>query len=531
MTPLLIDIFMECDLVIKNGLIYDGTGREPFRADIGVSDGRLACIGTGEIQGREVIDAEGKAVSPGFIDAHGHSGFSLLADGRAESKVFQGITTEIGGNCGLSVAPLRGEYLEARREDLRAAGIDEEWENLSGYRRLLQQRGISINFATLCGHGNLRGGVLGFREGLPGDKDLREMAELLVSTLREGAIGLSTGLIYPPGIFSDTPELIHIASFLEGKRHIYTSHIRSEGDGLLEAVEEAGEIGRRAGVAVHISHLKCWGRSNWGKIDDLIGKIEGFRNQGLLITADRYPYTASSTDLDAILPAWAHEGGRRGLLEKLKEPATRRKMEAALRKRDNEEWSLITISSVSNKERQWMEGKSLFQISEALDKRPEYIVVDLLLEERLMVQAIFFVMSEENLRRIYSLPFVMVGTDSASRPIVPEGETGRPHPRGFATFPRFIGRYARDEGLLSLQEAVRRCTGLVADTFRLKKRGYIREGCFADMIIFDPSSIIDRADYVNPFQPPTGIETVIVNGEVVAEGGEHTGALPGRFIP
>jgi len=521
---------MEYDLVIINGVIYDGTGREPFRADLGVSGGRIAYIGSEEIRAREVIDAEGKAVCPGFIDVHGHSGFSLLADGRAESKVFQGITTEIGGNCGLSVAPLRGEYLEARREEMKALGIDDKWESLSDYRRLLERRGISINFATLCGHGNLRGGVLGFREGLPGEKDLQEMAELLQVTLRDGAIGLSTGLIYPPGIFSDTPELLHLAFLLEGKKHIYTSHIRSEGDGLLEAVEEAGEIALRTGVPVHISHLKCWGRANWGKIDDLIGTIEGFRNQGLLMTADRYPYTASSTDLEAILPVWAHEGGRRGLLNRLEEPATRRKIEKVLRERDDEDWRLITVSAVMSQELRWMEGKSLLEIAETVGRRPEILVVELLEREELKVQALFFVMSEKNLRRIYSLPFVMVGTDSTSRALIPGEGTGLPHPRGFGTFPRFIGRYARDEGLLSLQEAVRRCTGLVADTFRLKGRGYIREGCFADLVIFDPSSIIDRADYVNPFQSPTGIEMVIVNGEVVAEGGEHTGRFPGRFI-
>jgi len=521
---------MKFDLAINNGLVYDGSGREPVEVNIGLRAGMIACISRDRLDAARQMDAKGLAVSPGFIDAHGHSGFYLLADGQAESKVLQGVTTEIGGNCGLSVVPLRGEYLEVRREEMKTLGIDEEWESLSEYRRLLEHRGISINFATLCGHGNLRGGVIGFREGEPGENDLHDMRELLQVTLREGAIGLSTGLIYPPGIFSDTEELIRLASCLDGKRHIYTTHMRSEGDALLEAVEEAGEIGLRAKVPVHISHLKCWGSKNWGKIEALIEKIVGFRNQGLLMTADRYPYTASSTDLDAVLPAWAHEGGRRGLLEKLQEPETRRKMEAALRKRDNEDWSRITISSVSSKERQWMEGKSLFQISEALDKRPEYIVVDLLLEERLMVQAIFFVMSEENLRRIYSLPFVMVGTDSTSRPLVHGEGAGLPHPRGFGTFPRFIGRYARDEGLLSLQEAVRRCTGLVADTFRLKGRGYIREGCFADLVIFDPSSIIDRADYVNPFQSPTGIEMVIVNGEVVAEGGEHTGRFPGRFI-
>ncbi len=521
---------MRFDIAINNGLVYDGSGRRPMVVNVGILGVEIACIRRERLDAARQIDARGLAVSPGFIDAHGHSGFSLLADGRAESKVLQGITTEIGGNCGLSVAPLRGEYLEARREDLRAAGVGEAWESLSGYRRLLERRGISMNFATLCGHGNLRGGVLGFSKGLPGERDFHEMTELLFRTLREGAIGLSTGLIYPPGIFADTTEIIRLVSFLDEERHIYTTHMRSEGDALLEAVGEAGEIGLRAKVPVHISHLKCWGRKNWGKIEALIEKIVGFRNQGLLMTADRYPYTASSTDLDAILPAWAHEGGRRGLLEKLQEPETRKKMESALRERDNEEWSLITVSSVSSKERRWMEGESLSQLSETLGKRPESVVLDLLLKERLMVQAIFFVMSEENLRRIYSLPFVMVGTDSASRPMVPEEDSGLPHPRGFGTFPRFIGRYARDEGLLGLQEAVRRCTGLVADTFRLKGRGYIREGCFADLVIFDPSSIIDRAEFLNPFQAPSGIEMVIVNGEVVAEEGEHTGRLPGRFI-
>lgn len=521
---------MKFDLVISNGLVYDGTGREPERWNLGISGNRIAFTGREVIRGKREINAEGLIVAPGFIDVHGHSDFTLLSDGRAMSKVLQGITLEIGGNCGLSAAPLIGEYREARIDEIEKIGIEEQWTTLAEYRSILERRGISINFGVLCGHGNLRGGVMGYSGRKAKSIEIEEMSRLLSDTLSEGALGLSTGLIYPPGCFADTDEIIDLVRVLDKKRHIYATHIRGEGERVIDSVKEVLRIGEESGRKVHISHLKTWGEENWNKLESILNLINFGRGAGISVTADRYPYVASFTDLDVILPEWAKEGGRRKTIKRLKSSEDATRIRRFLMKKPGFFWNKVMVSFIQNESYRWVEGMKIAEIGERMGLSPVDTVIKLLVGSELRAGAIYFVMSEENLERILSLTGVMVGSDSSSRSLSCNNRQELPHPRAFGTFPRFLKRYVIDERLFEMKRALRMCTGLAADTFKLKDRGYIKEGFFADITVFDPESITDRATYRNPTMPPQGIEWVIVNGDIVVEQGLHTGARPGMFI-
>lgn len=482
-----------------------------------------------------MIDVGGLAVSPGFIDTHGHSEFSLLRE-PPEGKVFQGVTSEINGNCGLSAAPLIGDALRQREKDLK--GIGPRWSTFNEYFRLLEENGLFINFATLAGHGNIRASVMGYGDRRPGSAELQGMKRLLLEALGAGAIGFSTGLIYPPGIYSDTEELIELAkygitnSIFAGGRapFIYASHMRSEGERLLEAIEEVIDIGRSAGVRVHVSHIKTSGRQNWHKADEAIALMDDARARGISLTCDRYPYTAASTDLDCVLPTWAYEGGGAEELKRLKDPRSRDKIksELALKPLD---WSAIAISTVTLDNNKWMEGKSMADIALKMDKPPVDALLDILIEEELTVDAVFHSMDEENLRRFLSLPYAMIGSDSTARSF---GGAGKPHPRGFGTFPRFLKLYAEKRGVHAppwpLSEAIRKITTLPAQTFNIKMRGAIKEGFMADIVVFDPKKIADTATFDNPYMKPEGIHHVIVNGVPVLSGGRLTGERPGRVL-
>jgi N-acyl-D-amino-acid deacylase len=518
------------DILIKKGYIIDGSGLEPIIGSIGISGDRIALVSHDPEESapaETVIDAEGFVVSPGFIDTHSHSEFTLLADSRAEGKVLQGITTEINGNCGLSAAPLIGDAMIQREGDLRELGIEERWSNLKEYFLILEKRGLTMNFATLVGHGNLRASVIGYRDKRPLRHDIQDMLNLLDESIRDGAIGLSTGLIYPPGVYSDREEIIELASSI--KDLIYTTHMRSEGDMIEEAVEETIDVGRRSGIHVHISHIKTSGKKNWTKIDRIIDMIEKARNDGVEITADRYPYVAASTDLDAILPAWAYEGGVEKELERLRDQQMREVMRAEILSQhpENEYWSNIMVSSVANEDKIWMEGKSIEELSIMLKKNPVDLLFDILLEERLRVGAIFFSMTEENLSRFLSLPYVMIGSDSSARSFNGKTKVGKPHPRGFGSFPRFLHRYA---DTLGLSDAIHKITALPAMTFSLHGRGRISEGYYADIVIFDREKIKDRATFEEPFMKPEGIHYVIINGKITVEKGLLTGARNGRIL-
>lgn len=520
------------DFLIRNGFVIDAISDEPKRKNIAISGDRIAYIGDKNIRANQIIDAEGMYVTPGFIDVHTHSEFNLLLDGRAEGKISQAITTEINGNCGFSAAPLIGAAFERRERELKELLIKERWQNFIEYFTILQAKGIGLNFATLCGHGNLRASVLGYNNIPTDEYSLNKMRQLLYESLAQGACGLSTGLIYPPGMFSNTKEIIELMKIEppQNKSILYTSHMRSEGDELLEAIEEVIEIGRDAKVKVHISHLKTSGEHNWWKIDRAIKLIEDGRDEGLSITCDSYPYIASSTDLDTVLPAWVFEGGINEEIKRLKDSAISKNIKIELSSKGDKYWKSVFISSVREAKNKWMEGKSIFDISINSQKKPEDTVIDIIISEKASGGAIFFTMNDDNLREILKLPYTMIGSDSSARSFSGPTKTGKPHPRGFGTFPRFIGLYVRDERLIDLPEAINRITALPAKTFGIKERGVLREGFFADIVIFDYNEIKDMASYEEPFAKSKGIEYVFINGHLALEKGRFTGCLNGRVL-
>ncbi|NWF98173.1 MAG: D-aminoacylase [Nitrospirae bacterium] len=528
------------DIFIANGLIIDGSLSEPFEGCIAISGDKISFIikknsAKNIFNADNFIDAEGMVISPGFIDTHAHSEFTLLADPRAEAKVCQGITTEINGNCGLSAAPLYGEAFEHRESDLKEYCIKERWHDFNEYFMLLKNREPALNFLSLTGHGNIRASVIGYKNKKPDSLEMKKMQELLRKSFTEGSAGLSTGLIYPPGVYSDTEELIDLLNNSDvnsSKTGIYTSHIRSEGDHLIEAVEELIRIGEKTGVPVHISHIKTNGKENWHKIDDVISLIENARNNKIKITGDRYPYIASSTDLDTILPSWAYEGGAKEELKRLKDSKIVKVLKQQIidRHPEPEYWENITVSSVVSEKNKWMEGKTISHIANSRKLNPLDALIELLVEEKIRVGAIFTAMNEDNLKRFLSLPYIMIGTDSSARSFSGITFRGNPHPRGFGSFPKFVGKYVRDKSIMELKEAIFKITSLPSETFGLQNRGLIKEGFYADIVIFDYKKIHDNATFEKPFLKPSGIQYVFINGKPVLYEGKITGIRPGRIL-
>jgi len=521
------------DLIIKQGLIFDGKGGEPVVSDIAVKDGRILAVGIfSENEAETIIPAKGMAVAPGFIDSHAHSDFTLLADNRAEGKLCQGVTTEINGNCGMSAAPLYGKAIERREDDLKELGINERWNSVKEYRSVIEKKGLALNAAMLIGHGNIRGSVLGYDNREPSATELSRMKQLLDTSIQEGGIGFSTGLIYPPGIYSSTDELAALAEVLKSYGLLYTSHMRSEGAALLESIQEVISISCAAGIKAHISHLKTAGEQNWHKSEAAIALIMAAREQGMEISCDRYPYIASSTDLDSLLPSWAFEGGNEEELQRLRSEEMRVMMRRELLEQTKNRiyWDRVIISSVVSPAKAWMEGETIAKISERLGCDEIEAVFTILLEEKLRVSAIFLSMSEDNLRKFLSLPFCSIGSDSSARCFDGPTRRGMPHPRTFGTFPRFFGKYVRDEKLMPLTEAIRRATMLPAAIFGLKGRGQVKEGFSADIVIFDPDKLSDRATFEDPFQKPAGVPYVLVNGSPAVWEGEPSGKFSGRML-
>jgi len=521
------------DILIKGGTVYDGSRDSPYVKDIAISGDSISGIGSfNRDEAVMVIDAADLVVAPGFIDTHAHSDFTILADPRAEGKVSQGVTTEINGNCGMSAAPLFNKAFERRQDDLKELGIQERWNTLKEYFTLIEKRGIALNLATLAGHGNIRGSVMGYDDRLPTKDDFSEMSALLQGAIDEGAIGLSTGLIYPPGLYSKTEELIALSNALKQNDLVYASHMRSEGDMLVESVQEVIRIGREADVRVHISHIKTAGEKNWHKVDKVIALLEEARNSGSHLTCDRYPYTASSTDLDSLLPAWVYEGGNEEEMKRLMNPqdSERIRKEICCQSGKKDYWKSVIISSVDSEDNAWMEGRTIADISASLKLDEIDTLFKLLIDERLRVGAIFLSMNEENLKKFLSLKYCMIGSDSSARSFDGPTRKGKPHPRSFGTFPRFIGRFVRDTGIIGLPEAIYKATMLPAETFSLKKRGNIREGMYADIVVFDLNNIMDRATFDDPFQSSFGIQQVLVNGVPVIRNGEFADNFPGRIL-
>ncbi len=528
------------DIFITNGLIIDGSSSEPYEGSIGISGDKISHV-TKKSYAKNIlnadifIDAGGMIVSPGFIDTHAHSEFTLLADPRAEGKICQGITTEINGNCGLSAAPLYGEAFEHREADLKEYCIKERWHDLDEYFILLENKEPALNFLSLTGHGNIRASVIGYKNKEPDNLEMKKMQKLLRESIMQGSAGLSTGLIYPPGVYSTTEEIIDLLnnSCVDLKTAgIYTSHIRSEGDYLIEAVEEVIKIGEKTGVHAHISHIKTNKKENWHKINTIVELIENARNRRINITGDRYPYTASSTDLDTVLPSWTYEGGAIEELKRLKEQDTVKIIKQQIIERYPEPEYLgdIIVSSVDTEKNRWMEGKTISYIANRRNLNPLDALIELLIEEKIRVGAIFRAMSEDNLKRFLSLPYIMVGTDSSARSFSGITFKGNPHPRGFGSFPKFIGRYVRDEAIMELKEAIFKITSLPAKIFGLENRGLIREGFYADIVIFDYERIRDNATFEKPFLRPDGIQYVFINGKPVLYEAEITGIRSGRIL-
>jgi N-acyl-D-amino-acid deacylase len=520
------------DYLIINGSVLDGSGADAVRTSIGIQGDRISYLGKEAVPAANIIDAAGLTVAPGFIDTHTHSEFTLVADGRAEGKLSQGVTTEINGNCGLSAAPLFGEAVQRREADQKEYGIKERWATFDDYFAIMRSKGFGINFATLCGHGNIRASVMGYKDGPPSDSEMEQMKILLRDAIRQGALGLTTGLIYPPGVYSTSEEIAGLAKVFaaECPSGVYASHMRSEGEGLMESIEETLKIGRESALAVHISHIKTSGKENWHKIGRAIALIEEARASGMKVTCDRYPYIASSTDLDTVIPAWAHEGGVQEEMRRLRDPATRQKILAGLRSRNDDYWKGIYISFVMKPENKWMEGENISEIAEKRNSNPAETVIEITIQEEGRAGSIFFTMSESNLKRFLSLPYVMIGSDSSDRSFSGPTRMGKPHPRGFGSFPRFIGAYVRGQGIVTLPEAVRKMTSLPASTFGLTDRGLVKKDYYADLVIFDYEKISDEATFGDPFKPARGIEYVFVNGHPAVCKGLFSDTLKGRIL-
>jgi N-acyl-D-amino-acid deacylase len=522
------------EIVIRDVQIVDGSGDPAFYGDIGIQDGRFVYFGPGCKYPRELeVKGDGLTAAPGFFDIHSHSDYYLLVNPLAESKVRQGVTTEIGGNCGYSAAPIFGKAREERvkvYQDL--FGLDLPWEGVGEYLAHLDRQRIAVNFGLLIGHNTVRASVMYGSDKAPSSEELEQMVQVVKEGMREGAVGFSTGLIYSPACFSEANEMIALCKAVREEGGIFTTHMRSEGNRLLEAVDEVIGVAEKAGIPLQISHLKTSGTKNWKKLDDLFERIESAQGRGVDVTADRYPYTASNTGLSAVLPDWAFEGGTDRMMERYKDPEIREKLRREIETEHPEEdyFERIMISAVTRPENHRYVGRRVKECAREEGKDPVEFICDLLLSERNMVDAIYFTMKPENLSRILKKPYVMIGSDSGAKSLDgPLGE-GCPHPRAYGTYPRILQQFVREEGVLSLEEGIRKMTSDPLRRFGIRDRGLIREGLAADLVLFDPEHIKDLSTYEESKKYPSGIEMVLVNGEIVVDGGEHTGRKPGKIL-
>jgi N-acyl-D-amino-acid deacylase len=526
------------DLLITNARIVDGTGRPSTSGSVAVRDGRIAGVGTVSGDARRTIDAGGKALAPGFIDAHSHSDFSLLVDGNAESKIRQGVTTEVIGESG-SVAPRRPAPPGQESPDTRGTGITPQWTDFTGYFAAVQKSKIAVNLLSYIGLGQVREFVMGDDERAPTPDELAKMTGIVADAMKQGAYGVATGLIYSPNAYAKLDELIALSKPAAARGGIYASHLRYDGDKLRDGIEEAIAIGEGARIPVHIFHLKVTGRKNFGRMKEAIALIEAAQKRGVEIAADQYPYVASSTGLSQTIPPWAHEGGGAKLAERLKDPATRAKIRKEMddpnptwenRLLSAGTWHNVQLASIRSAPSKKYEGMRVDEAAKAAGSDPYDFVFDLLIAERGNVGCVWYIIDENDLKLAMKQPWVSVGSDGSALATSGPLRSGVPHPRSFGTFPRVLGKYVRDEHVISLEEAVRKMTGLTASQLHFTDRGQIKNGFAADLVIFDPATVADRATFDNPFQYPVGIDTVIVNGQVVLDGGRHTGARPGVVI-
>ncbi|MGQ9630514.1 MAG: N-acyl-D-amino-acid deacylase family protein [bacterium] len=524
------------DIIIRGGTIVDGTGKPPYKADLGIVGDEIASVGDLEDEAAGAIDATGLVVAPGFIDIHTHSDTSFLVDSRGESKVRQGVTTEVIGNCGLSVAPAKPILQEEIRRTLGLIdfGAPWDWESLGDYLERLEGSKPGMNVAPLVGHCPLRACAVGWEDRPPSSEEMDAMRNLVRECMEAGAFGMSSGLIYPPSMFARTEELVALCEEVASEGGIYATHIRSEGEGLLEFVREAIEIGERSGARVQISHLKAAGRDNWGKVGEALELIDG---AGDFVSFDVYPYLAGSANLSQLLPPWLFTRGASRMLEEIRKPSVRERAKGEMERGGpkwpgfiRRPWSDVMISSVSTDANKRFEGMRISEIAEDLGKDPGDVVLDLIISEENRVNMITFIMCSEDVDSAVCHPRGMIGSDGAA--ISKDGPlgAGKPHPRYYGTFPKFLREYVRERKLLKLEEAIRKITSFPASKLGLDDRGTIAEGAKADIAIFDLNRLTDRATYEDPHRYPDGIEYVIVNGRITIDEGEHTGELSGRVL-
>ncbi len=518
------------DVVVRGGAIYDGGGGEPFRGDLAIDGDRIVALHPAdrgrEVRGRLEIDASGLAVAPGFVNMLSWATASLLVDGRAQSDLRQGVTLEVFGE-GWSMGPLSEEMkreMVARQGDLR---FDVEWTTLGEYLEHLERRGVAPNVASFVGATTVRIHELGHEDRPPTAAELERMRELVRRAMAEGALGVGSSLIYAPAYYADTDELVALAAAAGESGGSYISHIRNEGEELLEAIDELIEIARRAGVRAEIYHLKASRPENWDKLGAAIAKIEAARAEGLDIGADVYTYPASATGLNAVMPPWAQEGGHEAWVARLRDPETRERIRAEIDMISPEKILLVGFKSERLKP---LTGKTLAEVAADRGVSPEVAAMDLVVEDDSRVGAVYFSMSEDNVRRKVALPWVTFGSDAGAPATEGVFLESMSHPRAYGNFARLLGRYVRDEGLVPLPEAIRRLTSLPAENLKVRERGRLAPGYFADVVVFDPGKIADHATFSEPHRYSTGVLHVLVNGVPVLAEGEPTGATPGRVV-
>jgi N-acyl-D-amino-acid deacylase len=529
----------EYDLVIRGGTLYDGSGSPGVVGDLAISGDTIVAMGDlGPARGAEEIDATGRAVSPGFVNLMSWATETMIEDGRAMSDILQGVTLQVMGE-GTSMGPIPDSlktWAKSLQGDIR---YDIPWNTLGEYLEFLEERGVSPNVASFIGAATPRVNVLGFDDRAPTAEELERMVAQVREAMEEGALGVASALIYPPGFYAQTEELIALARAAGEHGGIYISHLRSEGNQLLEALEEFLTIAREAGVPGEIYHLKAAGADNYGKLDEVIQRVEEARAQGLRITADMYTYTAGATGLGAAMPPWTQEGGPEAWFSRLRDPDTRARIAREMRTATDEWENLMLMAGGADNvmvvgfkqdSLKYLTGKTLAEVAQMRSTDPIETAMDLVLLDESRVGTVYFMMSEENVRKKVALPWMSFCSDAGAPATEGVFLQSNPHPRAYGSFARLLAKYVRDEGVIPLEEAVRRLSALPTENLSIRRRGRLEPGFFADVVVFDPATIQDHATFAEPHQYATGVEYVLVNGDVVVRDGQHTGAKPGRVV-
>jgi len=527
------------DVVIQNGILYDGTGSTPYQGTVALKEDRIVYVGSPKtIKATQTIDASGQAVSPGFINMLSWSVESLIEDGKSQSDLRQGVTLEVFGE-GMSWGPLNDELKTNMVKNQAEINYDITWNTLGEYLQFLEDKGVATNVASFIGATTLRINAVGYEDRAPNTEEMHLMKELVHQGMKEGAMGIGSSLIYAPAFYSSTEELIELCKVAAQYDGMYISHMRSEGNRLIESVDELITIAHEAGIRAEIYHLKQSGKKNWNKLDAVIQKIDSARAKGLKITTDMYTYTAGATGLDASIPPWVQEGGLEKWIARLKDPKIRKRVIKEMQT-DTNEWENLMRAADSpeklilvgfkNDSLKYLTGKTLREVATMRGKSAEETAIDLVIQDGSRVGTVYFLMNEENVKRQIQLPYMSFGSDAGS--MAPEGAflKNSTHPRAFGNFARLLGKYVREEQIIPLEEAIFKLSGLPATNLKINKRGLLKEGYFADVVVFDPNTISDFATFEKPMQYAIGVNHVWVNGSHVLKNGEHTGTFGGRFV-